>query len=199
MRNRVQNVVPYVLFLSLFPSFFQSPCAFAQIPAVSRRAFIRTAGVCVAALLARSDPAFSPVNPARRQWAMPPNLDLDTLGLESFGESVGELLAENRYVTDPSAVERIRWNLQGQIWDRIAPRAPLGRPVDIELVVAFPLASDRYLYLEPHFRLMPLTAPPSPGDGRTLSKVIYRSDLPDPRVLTYWFGPRPHDPDTIVF
>ena len=179
--------------LFVFVSIFATSAS-AAIPPVSRRSFIRAVSICVAATLVRVDSLSS----ARQRWALHPEFDIETLGLESFGKSTGELLLTNGYVAEAETAERVRWALQAEIWRRIEPRQELKSPVKIAFVVAVPIDRNRYLYLNPHFRIDPVIRATPGSAERTVGKIEYLSDTGDFRVLTYWIDGAPTDPAVLL-
>jgi hypothetical protein len=166
----------------------------AGIPPIGRRSFIRAVSLCVAATLVRVDA----LSPARHRWSMHPESNIETLGLESFGNSVKELLGIEAGIADPKIAEAIRWKLQDSVWKRLEPKEELVRPARANLVVAIHLPDDRYIYLNPRFRVDPLTPAEAATRERTVGKIEYLSDTNDFRVLTYWFGRAPEDRETVV-
>ncbi|MBC7386928.1 MAG: hypothetical protein H7301_12305 [Cryobacterium sp.] len=178
--------------LSLFivvPSAFSD----ASIPEVSRRQFIRSGVLCAFATLIDVS-AHSPIKKAiHHEWSIHPQFDIETLGLESFGNSVKELLLKQGYAPDAETAERVRWNLQAKIWNRLEPASELSGVMQISSVVAVWLGPNRYLYLNPHFRIEPIDSPSTDSIARTIGKIRYISDTSDLRVLTYWLGEEPTD------
>jgi hypothetical protein len=66
-------------------------------PTINRRQFVMSASACFLLNLIHSDG-----NPKAHlhRWSIHPESDIETLGLETFGDSVKALLIEQKYIVD---------------------------------------------------------------------------------------------------
>lgn len=185
-------------FLHLIPCLIvlASHSSIAAPPPIGRRQFLRSVSLCLAATLLPVGRAAETASRTREHWSMHPGADIETLGLESFGNAVKELLRKKSRVTDLSLAERVRWKLQAEIWRRLEPKDGFRYPSQTSLLVAIRVDRDRYLYLNPHFRVEPPNA--AEAAERTVGRIEYVSDTRDFRVLTYWFGEAPAETDAVI-
>lgn len=164
---------------------------------LNRRQFVVSASACLLSTLGSLD---KPLASHYRHWSMHPSLDIETLGLESFGASVKELLQKEGYVEDRNLLELIRWELQEKLWQRIEPKSENFRSFDVNTTIAIRARNGMYIYLRPTFRLETLEATDAIhalANGRTIGRIEFVADAKDQRAFTYWIGNAPADPTII--
>lgn len=186
------------IFISGLAVFISVSAALADpTDGLNRRQFVLSASACLLSTLGSSDT--SPIT-HYRHWSMHPGLDIETLGLESFGSSVKELLEKEGYVADRKTLERIRWDLQERLWEHLEPKSEIFRSFQIRTTVAVRVRNDLYVYLRPNFRveaLGPKDSAHALQNGRTIGRIEFVADTRDTRTFTYWTGKAPADPTII--
>jgi hypothetical protein len=186
---RAFALLVFAVFISVFP--VQADPKFN----ISRRKFIISSGSCILGALTPSKP-FSTSHFHHR--SVNSALDVDILGLESFGRAVKELLQSEKYVVDQEAGEKIRWQLQEELWRRLKPKAENFVTSEVTSTVAIKIENNQYLYLDPKFRIEQVKGHRRLHGGRTVEKIEFMSDSSNPREFTYWIGDAPTDSSTII-
>ncbi len=154
------------LFLSLV-------CLPASAQTMDRFTFLR--GGCASLLTVAS--ALAPPS-SSYALSLLPGQELEALGLERFGQSVKAVL--QRHFVEEDVLERIRWELQERLWQKLEPKAAFQEPYERELGLAILVEEGVYLYARPVFRLSPLPM----AEGRTVGAIEWGSPSLSYRYLS---------------
>lgn len=135
--------------------------------------------------------------PATHTWSVHPDRNFKTLGLESFGNTVKDILEKDCEIADGKISERLRWHLQEKIWDKLEPKQELKETQKKEISIAIWLKGDSYLFLNPTFEISPLSKEEQTEKGPTIGKIGYLGTSGDPKIVTYALGKEPRE-DSII-
>ncbi len=158
MRHILNFLMPLILFVGA--------AAGAQSGSITRRSFLK--GACALVL---SSSAKGSESKLIKYWRLSPEADTKTLGLETFGEALAQILiAEN--AADAATALRIQWQVQEAIWSKIVGRSEI---FELTFPISIKIPSNRYLNLRGKFLVTPLKVPQGP---RTVESIeLLSSDL----------------------